>query len=80
MKLSADQRKAIQMLASSHAAGATEALLLAHGFTIEQLAELVHAGLVTAMPERVRSGSSDKVIEVTRVRITEAGRRALQAK
>jgi hypothetical protein len=76
MKLGAEQRRALQMLAGSPL-GATEALFLAHGFTIEVLAELVRAGLATATSERVRSGSGGKLIEVTRVRITEAGRRAL---
>jgi hypothetical protein len=49
--------------------------MLAHGFTIEQLVELVRAGLASAQAERVVAGG--KSIEVARVRITEAGRRAL---
>jgi hypothetical protein len=49
--------------------------MIAHGFTIPQLVELVRAGLATATGERVVAGS--RKIEVARVRITEAGRRAL---
>jgi hypothetical protein len=49
--------------------------LIAHGFTIEQMVDLVHAGLATAKAERVVAGG--RAIEVARVRITEAGRRAL---
>jgi hypothetical protein len=49
--------------------------MLAHGFTIPQMVELVRAGLATATPERVVAGR--RTIEVATVRITEAGRRAL---
>jgi hypothetical protein len=48
--------------------------MLAHGFTIEQMVELVRAGLATATPQHVRAGG--KTIEVTTLRITEAGRLA----
>jgi hypothetical protein len=48
--------------------------MLTHGCTIARLA-LVRAGLATATAERVIAGS--KTIEVARMRITEAGRRAL---
>jgi hypothetical protein len=57
--------------------GCTEAMMLAHGFTIAQVVELVHAGVATATTECVVAGS--RTIEVARVRITEAGRRALSA-
>jgi len=49
--------------------------MIAHGFTVEQLAELVRAGLASASAERMRAGS--ELMEVAVVRITEAGRRAL---
>ena len=52
-----------------------EAIMLANGFTVEQLAELVRAGLATAASERVRAGRD--IGEVARMRITDAGRRAL---
>jgi hypothetical protein len=49
--------------------------MLAHGFSVEQMVELVRAGLATAKAERVVAGG--RSMEVVRVRITEAGRRAL---
>jgi membrane carboxypeptidase/penicillin-binding protein PbpC len=49
--------------------------MLAHGFKIDVLVELVRAGLATATSERVVAGG--RTIEVARVRITGAGRRAL---
>ncbi len=49
--------------------------MLAHGFTVEQIVELVRAGLATAQPERMRAGGHE--IEVTRVHITDAGQRML---
>jgi hypothetical protein len=49
--------------------------MIAHVFTIDMMVELVNAGLATATAERVMAGS--KPIEIARLRITEAGRRAL---
>ena len=69
-----DRRRALQLLAAS-TDGHTEGLLRAHGITSEMVTELVRDGLATTNPERVVIGTS--AIEVTRVRITEAGRRAL---
>ena len=72
--LNADQRRALRLLAgSSH--GCTEAILLAHGITIEMLVVLVGDGLATAAPEIVHAGG--RPIEVVRVGITDAGRQAL---
>jgi hypothetical protein len=50
--------------------------MLAHGFTTEQMVELVRAGLATATAERVVAGNH--TIEVARVRITEEGPRCWQ--
>jgi hypothetical protein len=60
---------------SLHPDGATEAIMLAHGFTVEMLVDLVRAGLATAKSGRVVAGG--RTIEVARVRITEAGRETL---
>jgi hypothetical protein len=49
--------------------------MLAHGFTIPQMVELVRAELATATAERVVAGAER--IEVARLRITDAGRKAL---
>jgi len=69
-----DRRRALELIAASHD-GATEAIMLAHGFTVEQLVGLVRSGLASATPERVLAGK--RATEATTVRITEAGRRAL---
>ena len=42
----ANRRRAIELLAASRD-GATEAILVAHGFTVEMLVDLVRAGLAT---------------------------------
>jgi hypothetical protein len=55
--------------------GCTEAIMLAHGFTIGMMVDLVRAGLATATAERVVAGR--RTIEVVRVRITDVGRRVL---
>jgi len=46
--------------------------MLAHGFTVGMMVELVNAGLASTSTERVVAGRLP--MEVTRVRITEAWR------
>jgi hypothetical protein len=69
------RRRALELLAASPD-GCTEALLLANGFAVELLLDLVRAGLVSVEPERMMAGG--RQIEVARVKITEAGRKVLQ--
>jgi hypothetical protein len=76
MSLTADQRRALLLLASDER-GATEALMLAHGFHREMLAGLVLAGLATVVTETMRAGATP--IKVERYRITDGGRAALTA-
>ena len=76
--LTKDARRVLELLAGSARQGCTEAFLLAHGFTVELLGSIVRAGFATAHSERVRAGGQP--IEVTRVHITDAGRRALRGK
>jgi hypothetical protein len=45
-------------------------MMLAQGFTVDQMVELVRAGLATATPEPNRMGPRE--IELARIRITEA--------
>jgi hypothetical protein len=71
------RRRALELLAASRD-GCTEALLLAHGFTIPQMVELVRARLATATAGRVVAGS--RKMEVARVRITKAGLRMLDSR
>jgi hypothetical protein len=63
------------LLASCPQEGCTEAVMLAHGFTIEQLVELVRAGLASATPQRVLAGR--ETMEVVTLRITDAGMKTL---
>ena len=51
-----DRRRALELLAVSRD-GCTEAIMLAHGFTIDQMVELVRAGLASAHAERMVAGS-----------------------
>jgi hypothetical protein len=69
-----DERHLLELLAGS-ADGTTDALLVAHGFEFDLMARLVRERLATATPERVFAGG--KPVEVTRIKITDAGRRAL---
>ena len=70
-----DRRRALELLSSSPQEGCSEAVMLAHGFTVDQLVELVRGGLATATPERVKAGRER--MEVATLRITDAGRRTL---
>ena len=48
-KSNTERRRALKLLASN-ADGCTEAIMLAHGFTVEFLVDMVRAGLATAQP------------------------------
>jgi hypothetical protein len=74
MALPADQREALQVLAGS-LLGSTESLMLAHGFGIGTLHDLVRDGLATSERRTARAGA--RLITVTWLTITDAGRRAL---
>jgi hypothetical protein len=50
-----DRRRALELLAASRD-GCTETVMLAHGFTVAQMVDLVRAGLATATAERVVAG------------------------
>jgi hypothetical protein len=70
----ATRQRALELLASCPA-GCSEAILAAHGFTVKQMVGLVRGGLATVKIERMVAGG--RPMEVTLVRITEAGRRVL---
>ncbi len=74
-RLTLTQRGALLMLATAGRDGATQLLLSAHGFSAAMIARLVNRGLATMTREKVRAGG--KIIEVGKVRITDAGREAL---
>ena len=69
-----ERRLALELLEAS-IDGCTEAIMLAYGFKTELLVELVNAGLATASIEGTVAGG--RRVEVIRMRITAAGRRAL---
>jgi hypothetical protein len=77
MSLTAEQRRALTMLASAGPNGVSQALLMAHGFCVSMIAGLVKRGLATLTREKVRAGSG--LVDVGNVRITAAGRDALAA-
>ena len=68
-----DRRRALELLAASPD-GYTEALMLAHGFL---LLDLCIASLAIATPERMVAGG--RPVEVVRMKITEAGRQAINS-
>jgi len=74
MTLTYDQREALQMLADSPH-GSTESIMLAHGFAIGMLWDLVRDGLATAERRTKRAGR--RLIAVKWMMITDAGRQAL---
>jgi hypothetical protein len=69
-----EESRLLEMLAGS-ADGSTDALLRSHGFKLDVLISLVSAEFATATPER--AFAAGKPVELTRVQITDAGRRAL---
>jgi hypothetical protein len=74
--LSQNARHALELL-TIDPRGLAEPLLHTYGFSHKMLAGLVRSGLATAQRQTVRV--SGQPVEVTRVRITEAGMQALEA-
>jgi alpha-D-ribose 1-methylphosphonate 5-triphosphate synthase subunit PhnI len=66
--MTADERWLLELLAAADD-GYPDALLRAHGFATELVVGLVRAGLAAA--------KAGRAVDVTRVRITDARRRAL---
>jgi hypothetical protein len=75
MSLTAEQCRALAMLGRAGLDGASQTWLMAHGFCVSMIIGLVNNGLATLTREKVRAGS--RLIEVRKVRITAAGRKAL---
>jgi hypothetical protein len=74
--LGAEHLCALEVLADAGLWGCTVATLLAYGFPISMLANLVRDGFATARRETLRIG--DRTIKAARVRITDAGHRAIE--
>jgi hypothetical protein len=75
-QLSAEQRRALKLLANAGEQGCTGANLFNQGFSVGMFADLVSLRLATGYRETVRVGY--RTIKVARIRITDAGRRALE--
>jgi hypothetical protein len=73
--LTAERRQALELLAGSPR-GYTKGRLLADGFTVDILVDLVGEGLATAHRETMRVGG--RQIRIERYRITDVGRKALE--
>ena len=69
------QFRALSMLADAALAGCTLEAMLADGFKVVTIGRLVRYGLATITNEQVRAGG--KTVLVPRVRITDAGSKAL---
>ena len=77
--LSPQPRRTLELLRllASSPHGATEALLVrAHGLDSDMVAGLVRAGLAIAERETMKAGA--KPVEVVRLQITAAGRKAIE--
>jgi hypothetical protein len=72
-----EQQRALKKLAGTPR-GLTEHLLIAHGFSIETLSDLVLADLATVVSEPL-AARRGVTIMVERIRITDNGRRVLEA-
>jgi hypothetical protein len=72
--LKPERRRALEVLAPCRD-GCTETTMLAHGFSIDMMVELINSGLATVQTEWFVAGGYQG--ERARVSITEAGRRAL---
>jgi hypothetical protein len=75
MNLSAEQRQVLELLVGEPR-GSTKRRLLADGFTVDLLTDLVREGLATAQRETLRVGG--RTIRVERYRFTDAGRMAIE--
>jgi hypothetical protein len=75
MSPTAEQCRALAMLARAGLDGASQTLLMAHGFCVSMIVGLANNGLATLTREKIWAGS--RLIEVCKVRITAAGRKAL---
>ena len=74
-RLTQDERRLLELLATSDD-GCTEAFLQgAYGFMLDLMIGVVRAGLMTATAER--DIAAGEPVHITRVRITDTGRRAL---
>ena len=77
MSLTAEQRRALAVLARAGLNGSSQTSLMAHGFCISMIAGLIKRGFATLTREKVQAGR--RLVTVGSVRITAAGRDVLTA-
>jgi hypothetical protein len=75
IRTSSEQQRALKLLASSRYGVNEELLIRGHGFSRGMLASLNRRRLAVTQREVAMAGG--KAVEVVRVRITAAGRRAI---
>jgi hypothetical protein len=75
-RLTVERRLALKLLASSRHGANEELLVRGHGFKRQMLVGLVRAKLAAAEREIVKAGG--KSVEVVRIRITNAGWKAIE--
>lgn len=76
IRTSSEQQRALKLLASSGHGVNEELLIRGHGFSRGVLASLVRRRLAVTQREVAMAGG--KAVEVVRMRITAAGRRAIE--
>jgi hypothetical protein len=76
MRLSAEQRQLLELLASHRRDANMEALVFVQQFDRDTIASLVRTGLATT--QRVILKAGDKAVEVAHITITKAGRQAIE--
>jgi hypothetical protein len=77
IRISSEQERALKLLASSRDGVNEETLLRGHGVSRGVLSSLIRRRLAVTQREVAMAGG--KAIEVVRIRITAAGRRAIGA-
>src|SRR5262249_24268815 len=74
--LNTKQRQALELIAKGPHGATEQLLVLGHRFDSNMIADLVRTGLAAAQHQTANVGGG-KAIEVVRMRITDAGRKAI---
>jgi hypothetical protein len=77
MRLSREQRRALETLADAPRGVSEEVLVITHGFSAEMLTGLVLTGLATVVTE-AKTVHRGLTIDIERIRITTEGQRAIE--
>jgi len=74
--ISTEQLRALEMLADAESRSNTIEMLIEDGVPAEMVADLVRNGLASMQGDTVKVGG--RAIEIIRVQITDAGKRAIE--